>query len=940
MLRPQSPIRHGVAVPRTRADRSVARAPCSSPSSALLAWPRADAAPAAAPTAPQMRPGSCSRATPGSAPGWRSRSDSRTTAPPIVGELRLAGGSQGGTRFSVAGRPADPSDKTYVLYAQPPSFGQQLEVVARRTATRSSPARRSPSRSTTRRQLIVGVVAERPQGIVGGHPACRPGQNRQAPVDRAARRRRPARAGRSLVGARPARSGRTSTATRSSTEQLDGAARLDRRRRPARSSSAARPGSASCRASPTTSCPTVRRDRRRRARVADTLLGAAAGRRGRRPGDGRRADPRPRPGHRRRPGRRRRARLRQRRRHDPRASTRPGWLAATGPPRRCGAPHPAADRRWPVIGRRQPDRQRGLAAARRSPCRRSAGCSLLLVGYIVLIGPINYLVLRRLDRREWAWVTMPVLIAVFAVGAYGFGSALRGSDIIVNEVAIVRGAPDATEGTAQVYLGVFSPTRGTYQVAVPGGALLSAPDQRRLLRRRRRRVLDVIQGDPPAVRDLVGRLRLAADDPGRDRRSWSRTIQADLRLVDGSLERHDPQRLDDDPREAGGRPGRQRRRPRGHRRRARGSRSTLRSAAQPVRAVPVRPDLRPDLLRRRPWRATTSQRRNSIRHRIVDQLTYDPMSGNSGRCRRTARSSWPGAATASSTSRSRARRPRASANILYYVPVADARPAATIALRADLIRSTVIVVDAAFFNKDPFTMNIGQGSGHDRLPADRRSTARFTATEASCSRWGSASRSTCGAASRSSRSPAMPRRRSRRRTAPTADARADDPQRGLRRHARDRDLRPDDAGPGSACRTSTRDRPTTSRTPRATSTRDGTILVRFVNDHPEASGFRSTSRSRGSSDDDDRPDRGLVKRYTGTLAVAGLDLDVARGRDLRPRRPERGRQDDDAADPRDAPRRRPSGEAEIAGDLRSPEPRRRSAASSASCRTSSGSTTT
>ena len=45
------------------------------------------------------------------------------------------------------------------------------------------------------------------------------------------------------------------------------------------------------------------------------------------------------------------------------------------------------------------------------------GLLLLLLGYIVLIGPINYLVLRRLDRREWAWVTMPLLVVGFTAGA-------------------------------------------------------------------------------------------------------------------------------------------------------------------------------------------------------------------------------------------------------------------------------------------------------------------------------------------------------------------------------------------------------------------------------------------------------------------------------------------------------------------------------------------
>ena len=103
------------------------------------------------------------------------------------------------------------------------------------------------------------------------------------------------------------------------------------------------------------------------------------------------------------------------------------------------------------------------------------GLIAILGGYIVLIGPLNYLILKRLDRRELAWITMPVLIVVFAVSAYGFGTALRGTDLIVNEVAIVRGAPGATEGTAQVYLGIFSPSRATYQVQVPGGALLASP---------------------------------------------------------------------------------------------------------------------------------------------------------------------------------------------------------------------------------------------------------------------------------------------------------------------------------------------------------------------------------------------------------------------------------------------------------------------------------
>ena len=103
------------------------------------------------------------------------------------------------------------------------------------------------------------------------------------------------------------------------------------------------------------------------------------------------------------------------------------------------------------------------------------GLIVLLGAYILLIGPINYLVLRRLDRREWAWLTMPVLIVVFAVGASASGPPCAAATSIVNEVAIVRGAPGATEARPRSTSGIFSPSRGTYQVSVPGGALLSSP---------------------------------------------------------------------------------------------------------------------------------------------------------------------------------------------------------------------------------------------------------------------------------------------------------------------------------------------------------------------------------------------------------------------------------------------------------------------------------
>lgn len=100
---------------------------------------------------------------------------------------------------------------------------------------------------------------------------------------------------------------------------------------------------------------------------------------------------------------------------------------------------------------------------------------VLLGAYIALIGPINYLILRRLDKREWAWVTIPALVVVFAVGSYGLGATLKGSDVIVNQITVVRAAQGTGRGIGQAYIGIYSPSRRSFDVRIPGGALLSNP---------------------------------------------------------------------------------------------------------------------------------------------------------------------------------------------------------------------------------------------------------------------------------------------------------------------------------------------------------------------------------------------------------------------------------------------------------------------------------
>jgi hypothetical protein len=97
----------------------------------------------------------------------------------------------------------------------------------------------------------------------------------------------------------------------------------------------------------------------------------------------------------------------------------------------------------------------------------------VLAVYIILVGPVNYFVLRRQKRLELAWLTIPALTLLFSIGAYGLGYGLRGNDVIVNQVALIRGIEGGDSAYIRALVGIFSPSRSTYDLSINNDALLS-----------------------------------------------------------------------------------------------------------------------------------------------------------------------------------------------------------------------------------------------------------------------------------------------------------------------------------------------------------------------------------------------------------------------------------------------------------------------------------
>jgi hypothetical protein len=103
-----------------------------------------------------------------------------------------------------------------------------------------------------------------------------------------------------------------------------------------------------------------------------------------------------------------------------------------------------------------------------------------IVFYILLIGPVNYLVLSRFNRRELAWITIPLLIIAFTAIAYILGSNLRGNEATLSRLTVVQSFPNSENARVQQVVGLLSPRRAAYDLAAPNAVLHPLPVERQV----------------------------------------------------------------------------------------------------------------------------------------------------------------------------------------------------------------------------------------------------------------------------------------------------------------------------------------------------------------------------------------------------------------------------------------------------------------------------
>lgn len=91
----------------------------------------------------------------------------------------------------------------------------------------------------------------------------------------------------------------------------------------------------------------------------------------------------------------------------------------------------------------------------------------LLIGmYVLVVGPGDYFLLKKIGKLHWTWITYPAAIAGFSAMIYGYARFTRSSDMMVRTIALVDAPaqPPGAPAPVRVFGGVYSPRAGRYRI--------------------------------------------------------------------------------------------------------------------------------------------------------------------------------------------------------------------------------------------------------------------------------------------------------------------------------------------------------------------------------------------------------------------------------------------------------------------------------------------
>ena len=91
---------------------------------------------------------------------------------------------------------------------------------------------------------------------------------------------------------------------------------------------------------------------------------------------------------------------------------------------------------------------------------------LLLLAYLVVIGPVDYYWLKKINRQMLTWITFPIYVALFSLLIYFIGYKLRAGETEWTELHVVDILPVGGEAElrGRTYASIYSPVNATYRL--------------------------------------------------------------------------------------------------------------------------------------------------------------------------------------------------------------------------------------------------------------------------------------------------------------------------------------------------------------------------------------------------------------------------------------------------------------------------------------------
>ncbi|HWN97034.1 MAG TPA: hypothetical protein VNT99_18535, partial [Methylomirabilota bacterium] len=92
---------------------------------------------------------------------------------------------------------------------------------------------------------------------------------------------------------------------------------------------------------------------------------------------------------------------------------------------------------------------------------------LLLIVYLIVIGPLDQYWLKKINRQMLTWITFPTYVVLFSLLIYFIGYKLRSGEMEWNELHVVDVTPhgERADFRGRVFCSAYSPANARYSVA-------------------------------------------------------------------------------------------------------------------------------------------------------------------------------------------------------------------------------------------------------------------------------------------------------------------------------------------------------------------------------------------------------------------------------------------------------------------------------------------